>query len=90
MLGSHGAAASLCRNYRGGGFTDWFLPSKDELNELYKNKAVVGGLATGFYWSSSEDVGNNYAGAWLQYFGLGGQGGGNKLYPYYVRAVRAF
>jgi hypothetical protein len=51
-------AAKLCRDYRGGGFTDWYLPSKDELNKLYLNRAQIGGLSTDpyglFYWSSTE------------------------------------
>ena len=90
VLGSNGVAASLCRNYRGGGYTDWFLPSKDELNELYKNRAVVGGLATNYYWSSSEYVNLNYTYAWLQYFNFGSQDYNIKYYTNYVRAVRAF
>jgi len=90
VLGSNGVAASLCRNYRGGGYTDWFLPSKDELNELYKTSAVVGGLATYLYWSSSEIAGG-FTVAWLQSFINGFQGNNySKNGAYYVRAVRAF
>jgi hypothetical protein len=49
-------AALVCANYRGGGFADWFLPSKDELYLLYKQKiaGVVKGFTWGAYWSSSE------------------------------------
>ena len=47
------SAAKLCRDYRGGGFTDWFLPSKDEIIA-----ASYGGLpwiSTGYtLWSSTE------------------------------------
>ena len=54
--GDNGAyAAKSCKDYRGGGFTDWYLPSKDELNKLYLNRFVIGGLSTDlFYWSSTE------------------------------------
>jgi len=65
---------------------DWFLPSKDELNELCKyarqtGQAVGGGtvcsggsldngFTAGYYWSSSE---HNSMGAWIQYFPSGEQ-----------------
>ncbi len=90
VLGRNGVAASLCRNYRGGGYHDWSLPSEDELNELYKNSAVVGGLASDYYWSSSEYVGSYATVAWSQYFSNGTQSTNLKYATYYVRAVRAF
>ncbi len=80
-------AAGLARAYYGGGYTDWFLPSKDELNKLYINKAAVGGFADTYYWSSSE-VSASYA--WCQFFTSGGGGGTFKYYELPVRAVRAF
>jgi hypothetical protein len=49
-------AAILCAEYRGGGKSDWFLPSKNELVLL--RKALPGGREGGltgkYYWSSSE------------------------------------
>jgi len=63
----------------------WRLPTKNELNEMYKKRDVVGGFAF-FYWSSTEYDNSN---AWLQYFSNGFQ---NSFYKYYrndVRAVRA-
>jgi len=48
-------AAGLARAYRGGGYSDWFLPSIDELYQLYLNRDVIGGFADHtWYWSSSE------------------------------------
>ena len=64
----------------------WRLPTKHELNEMYKKREVVGGFANTNYWSSSEY--DNYH-AWRQYFANGGQFSGNKDFNYFVRAVRA-
>ena len=83
-------AAGLCRAYSAsgdGGLNDWYLPSKDELNKLYLNKAAVGGFASAYYWSSTEDNGGN---AWLQDFNNGDQNGNYKSSTNRVRAVRAF
>lgn len=80
-------AKNACNNLVTGGFSDWHLPTKDELNKLYLKKSVVGGFADGYYWSSTEDGADN---AWFQYFTLGGQGWLIKSYFYRVRAVRAF
>ena len=54
-----GTAASIVDAYTLGGYDDWFLPSKDELNVLYAQKAVVGGFANTNYWSSTEYSGGN-------------------------------
>jgi hypothetical protein len=80
-------AAGLARAHRGGGYDDWFLPSKDELNLLRLQQGAVGGFSSGFYWSSTE---NGNDGAWLLFFGGVSQFNFNKNSPYYVRAVRAF
>jgi hypothetical protein len=93
IIASQGAtatsyAAGLARAYAGGGYTDWYLPSKDELNKLYLNKTAIGGFANYGYWSSTE---YDYGNAWFQYFYNGFQ---NYGYPkdvtFYVRAIRAF
>jgi hypothetical protein len=89
-------AAGLARAYRGGGYTDWFLPSKDELNEMYINKSKINTAVTANggsvfiedrYWSSSE-IADNYA--WRQYFNTSTQSGIYKGTSQNVRAVRAF
>ena len=70
---------------------DWFLPSKDELNLLYKKlgKRVLLSNTTNdnWYWSSSQ---GNIDLAWGQSFSDGDQYNFNKYYTYSVRAVRAF
>ena len=81
-------AGTITRAYRGpNNLTDWHLPSKFELNELYNQRNTVGGFSTGAYWSSSELAASV---AWYQNFTNGNQNGNGKTSPYYVRPVRAF
>ncbi len=82
-----GTAADICANLSSGGYSDWYLPSIDELNKLYLNSADVGGFAYNYYWSSSEV---SAILAWNQYFGSGYQSNDYKVDVYRVRAVRAF
>ena len=65
-------AASVCDNLTSGGYTDWYLPSKDELDMMYVNLHMqgLGGFANLIYWSSTELA--NYD-AWIQDFGTGNQ-----------------
>ena len=84
-----GIAARICNDLVLNGYNDWFLPSKDDLNQLYLQRGVVGGFAFGYYWSSSE---HDAASAWNQGF----QPESFTFWPSkdnattYVRAVRAF
>ena len=97
--------STLATCYSGGGKSDWFIPSKNELNELCKyergqssvSEATVcsssGSLATGFttsdYYASSSEDGAGYG--WCQLFSTGNQAGGNKYQAiFYIRAIRAF
>jgi hypothetical protein len=85
--GCTSGAAYLCDHLTEGGHSDWFLPSKDELDKLYLNQVAIGGFAGYGYWSSSEDGASD---AWAQGFGGGGQHGASKYNDERVRAVRAF
>ena len=81
-------AGTIARAYRGpNSLSDWYLPSKDELNELFLKKDTVGGFSTDFYWSSSEVAAVT---ARNQNFSNGNQGFNFKGNAYYVRPVRAF
>ena len=84
-----GTAADICANLTLGGYSDWFLPSKDELNEMYQNKSTIGGFANNYYWSSTE-FDSGPGAAWLQDFSDGNQLGSNKYNNFTVRSVRAF
>jgi hypothetical protein len=81
-------AAKACDDLAAGGKTDWFLPSQDELNQLYINRFSVGNLGTSYYYSSSQAI--LLDSAWAHGFGDGVQGNASKQYPYSVRAIRAF
>jgi hypothetical protein len=87
--GTGNYAARLARTDTTGGFTDWYLPSKDELNQLYINRAAVGGLRTDGqrYWSSSQVAFNV---AWAQDMANSAQAGINKNGSLGLRFVRSF
>ncbi|MFH0976562.1 MAG: DUF1566 domain-containing protein [Spirochaetota bacterium] len=90
--GAGSYAAQLCDDYTNedngtGIYSDWYLPSKDELNKLYLNKTAVGGFVNGYHWSSSE---YDYIKVWLQGFADGYQDPYAKYYLLKVRAVRTF
>ncbi|MEO6130690.1 MAG: DUF1566 domain-containing protein [Saprospiraceae bacterium] len=80
-----GIAARVCNDLVLNGYSDWYLPSKDELYLLYQN--IAGGFAQFPYWSSSEYDDTR---AWNQDFSSGSQGLGFKNISYPVRAVRNF
>ncbi|MEQ1745971.1 MAG: DUF1566 domain-containing protein [Saprospiraceae bacterium] len=84
-----GIAAILCDELVLNGYSDWFLPSKDELDLMYDNlKAVsLGGFNNSSYWSSSSVSGTN---AWAQNFNGGAQTSSTKTSSFRVRAVRRF
>jgi hypothetical protein len=46
-------AANLCNDLVIGGYSDWYLPSYQELNQLRLNKIAIGGFGQQPYWSST-------------------------------------
>jgi hypothetical protein len=82
-------AAKACKDYSNGGKTDWFLPSNDELDQLYVNRTSVGNMdESTSYWSSSQ-VGSGSSRD--QRFSDGRQFTSTKnVTSFSVRAVRAF
>jgi hypothetical protein len=97
-------AAGVADAYTTATASDWFLPSKDELNEVCKYARNTGqaagasaicsggtlriGFSTDYYYWSSSEV--DVDTAWSQSFDFGDQGYGFKGYTLYVRPVRAF
>jgi hypothetical protein len=84
-----GIAARLCGDLSEGGYSDWYLPSKNELNKLYLNKDAIGGFtsSTSVYWSSTE---SDTFGAWVQNFNDGTSNFASKSSNPSVRAIRSF
>ena len=90
-----GIAAKICADYTDGTYTDWFLPSKDELSLMYDNIGKgnalglgnIGNFSDNYYWSSTEYGSSR---AWEQNFDYGAQYRDPKDVARNVRAVRAF
>ena len=90
-------AAEECADYSktvsGTEYSNWFLPSKDELDLMYDNLYVsgFGGFSSAFYWSSYEYDGDY---SYIQYFTSGEYGGvqekGRRDGTRKVRPARAF
>ena len=80
-------AAKLCSDLVLGGYSDWYLPSKDELFILYTNRLIIGHFDSSNYWCSSEVSTGT---AFLYSFSINLQGSGGKGYLANVRSVRTF
>jgi hypothetical protein len=91
VLEEKGRAAQYCSELVVNGYSDWFLPSKNELDQIYWQLAFKDPskfLGTGYgYWSSTEFDEEK---AWGQGFSAGVQGRIEKFDIFLVRAIRAF
>jgi hypothetical protein len=102
QVGATLTAAGLCDKYTGGGFDDWYLPSKFEMSQLYNSALPINVVLEAdadkttmgfefvnnpFYWTSTEFYN---AKAWLQNFFIGTTYNDFKYFGYRVRAVRRF
>lgn len=47
------SAAAICYNLVLNGYSDWYLPSRKELEQIYFNRTILGGFGGGIYWTSS-------------------------------------
>ncbi len=81
-------AAHICDNLVAHGFSDWYLPSYNELECLRVNAAAIGGFANAAYWSSTEGTGIFTANARYRTFPSGVSGYGSKSGVHLVRCVR--
>lgn len=79
--------AQLCNDLIVEGYTDWFLPSKNELNLMYLQKGTIGKFANTYYWTSSQ---YDEFSSWAQHFFNGNQDNNGKYTTAHARAIRAF
>ncbi|MEI7749071.1 MAG: DUF1566 domain-containing protein [Chlorobiaceae bacterium] len=69
------------------GYSDWFLPNKEQLLQIYSHRFALVGIESTYYWSSSESDATK---AWAEDFTTGKQLDGNKTNTGRVRPVRYF
>lgn len=84
---SSGIAAKICADLVQGGYTDWYLPSAEELKKVYLIKNVIGGFQSQSYWSSTE---LGFGNAIFILFSDGYEGNTSKMQNYLIHPVRKF
>jgi hypothetical protein len=83
-------AAQVCANLEYNGFNDWYLPSRDELNLLFRILAINNhnGFSNAGYWTSTQSARGS---AWCQTFDNGRQyPNGLITDPLHIRPIRSF
>jgi hypothetical protein len=83
-------AAQLCGTLKLNGYDDWFLPSTDELDLLYKvlkGKNLLDGFEKNWYWTSTQEGRKN---AFIIHFGNGRHNDTDKDHRNYILPVRAW
>lgn len=87
---SAGKAATIAQAFRGGGLSDWFLPSTDEASKLYASRGlpgIQGSLIAGGYWNSTESSATQ---ARVTFMSTGSNTYNKKSLLFAVRPIRAF
>jgi Protein of unknown function (DUF1566) len=96
QAGHTNSAANICMQLAFGGYDDWYLPSTEELNLIYFQRAVINATSTenfgsnflpGFYWTSFE---TDATFAFCKDFNDGSLDVFNKNSILKLRAVRTF
>ena len=80
-------AAAFCKNLIEGGYSDWYLPSKDELNKLFLNRTAIGNFINFNYWSSTQ---YSAVTAWEQLFTSGVTSHAFGENTFAIRPIRSF
>jgi len=87
VSGEWDTAAQVCAELEFGGFKDWYIPSRDELDQIYGQlkRRNLGDFKNGWYWSSSI---NDNIYPFRQNFSNGEIGTGYREWRQYVRPIR--
>ena len=102
-VGGDLTAAQACLNIEINGFSDWYLPSRNELEEMYQWlgndgwDGNVGNFTEAGYWSSTEnpyitgtsDLSGSKT-SWYVDFTDGSTDYANKSVSFYIRPIRSF
>ena len=85
-------APNIARAYDGGGMTDWFVPSLDEMQALwaYPNRNAIGGFPPSAYWSSTNLYPNGGAFVTVNSKNKGYSEDAGQTKGYGFRPIRAF
>jgi hypothetical protein len=86
-VGNWEYAKRYCSNLSLAGYSDWYLPNKDQLENLYTQKDKLTNITSSIYWSSSSYASNSSY-AWYVYFYYGYANYRGKTNSHYVRCVR--
>jgi hypothetical protein len=89
LVRSYDYAALECAKSERNGYTDWFLPSKDQLYALWQQRDVVGGFAIGYKYYSSTERTSRYA-IVIQFDSTGRRYYALKNWQFPVRSIREF
>lgn len=81
------SAAKACDNYEFGGYSDWYLPSRDELEVISQNANIIGNFQNKLYWTSTQITPNS---AWVIDFVTKFEFGEIKTGKHAVRPIRSF
>jgi uncharacterized protein YjdB len=84
-----GTAARLCDDLVIDGYSDWYLPSRFEIQKFYDYRSTIGGFTSTRYWCSSTDSYTNTLATFVE-FGSDYASNASRTSTYRVRAIRSF